>query len=511
MRTMYSKTFNLGNNIFQKEIFSYPIHYKNSNGDWSDIDLTISPFRRWEFTSSSLKNYLRTYFYDNTSDNKHLVSIEIINEHKEEKWVNLKLVNAMPTGVYYESRRYVFNECFSNIDVEYIIQEDNIKENIIIKQPTELRKFSFTLKMGGVKVAKDENNNIIFLDKNTNEIIYFLEKPFIIDSLGKKSESVQYELSNNGEFDVISIVINDEEFMREAMYPIIIDPSIFVQNDNSRIKTYFFDSGFNDVSRQNFRIQQRDNGICAIQFGELEDMKNLNFEINKKAIVTFNFVGSNTSYYAGLGVYVATNDWFNSLVTPIKGALIGEVDGLISSHYGNFYSFDITQYIDNNFYGLILYNKYNSGFADIASPYNSNTTIRPKLTVQYLVKPTLVFHDGTNTEGSYYADHQGEVFKYLDFGILTAGQTSMPQKVYLRNLSGFDIKNLRCYVDNQNMSEGVVAELSLTDNPFIPESSLMFNGTILDESDVSFYVRIKTIEDSTAGGTFDILANADPA
>lgn len=180
---------------------------------------------------------------------------------------------------------------------------------------------------------------------------------------------------------------------------------------------------------------------------------------------------------------------------------------------GTWLTIDISRQIQEkgvNFNGLFFAPAGRYQGTGFHSPFASDVTKRPKLTVEYLQKPVIGFHDGTGNSGMYYSDGFNNIFKLLDFGTLTAGQTSMPQRVFVKNLAGFDVTNLRVYVEPFKFPNKITLELSFYNSPFIPETELAFNGVFADEDESPFYVRIVTQEDTVAGGDFDILVKADP-
>ncbi|MGM1044910.1 MAG: SPRY domain-containing protein [Bacillota bacterium] len=113
--------------------------------------------------------------------------------------------------------------------------------------------------------------------------------------------------------------------------------------------------------------------------------------------------------------------------------------------------------------------------------------------------------------GQYYSDSFGRVLKYLDFDVIIAGQTTIDQKVIVKNQLGQVVQNLILEVVKEQLPEGVTLELSHTSSPFIAEDYLLFNKLIQPDDTMEFYVRIAT--DITAppvpNGQFEIRAKVD--
>ncbi|WP_068619999.1 DUF4082 domain-containing protein [Paenibacillus tuaregi] len=114
-------------------------------------------------------------------------------------------------------------------------------------------------------------------------------------------------------------------------------------------------------------------------------------------------------------------------------------------------------------------------------------------------------------KGEYLSDTFGGLLKYLNFDIIIAGQTTLEQKVVIKNQLGYPIKNLTLEVMNDKLPEGVNVELSRKANPFIGSPKLGFNQVINPDETIEVYVRVATTIDAKPwpGGQFEIRAKAD--
>ncbi|WP_063563074.1 hypothetical protein [Paenibacillus sp. O199] len=112
--------------------------------------------------------------------------------------------------------------------------------------------------------------------------------------------------------------------------------------------------------------------------------------------------------------------------------------------------------------------------------------------------------------GEYLSDTFGGILKQLDFGIIIAGQTTLTQKVRIKNQLGYAIDNVYLEMDKKYERDGVQVELSRQANPFLPIDYLTYGLTQPDET-IDFYVRIAT--DMRAkpnpNGLFELVVNAD--
>lgn len=122
----------------------------------------------------------------------------------------------------------------------------------------------------------------------------------------------------------------------------------------------------------------------------------------------------------------------------------------------------------------------------------------------------LVFKD---VYGKYYSNEIGEILKYLDFGIIVAGQTTVEHEVILKNQYGYDVKNIHLFANTSNFPTGMKIEFSESLAPFTPYPELKLNRTLQNNEEMSFFIRLQTELGVTpdANGSFDIIVRADKA
>lgn len=115
--------------------------------------------------------------------------------------------------------------------------------------------------------------------------------------------------------------------------------------------------------------------------------------------------------------------------------------------------------------------------------------------------------------GEYFSNEIGEVLKYLDFGVIIAGQTTVEHEVFLKNQYGYDVKNVHLLANTTNFPSDMTVEFSQSNSPFTPHSDLKLSGVLANNAETSFFIRLKTKLGSTpdANGLFDIIVRADKA
>ena len=77
----------------------------------------------------------------------------------------------------------VFNEISSNIDLEYVLLDDRVKENIIVKEKRDFYNLSYHIQLKNL-IPKYESSqkSITFYSKDTLEEMFYIPPPFMVDA-----------------------------------------------------------------------------------------------------------------------------------------------------------------------------------------------------------------------------------------------------------------------------------------------------------------------------------------
>lgn len=112
-------------------------------------------------------------------------------------------------------------------DIEYILQGDNLKENIVVNAPRESYEYIFELELCNLTASLTDTGDIALNDGE--ETIYILPAPFMYDADGRYSEAVEYTLTpSNGNGKYTLTVTADESWLNaeKRTFPVTIDPTI---------------------------------------------------------------------------------------------------------------------------------------------------------------------------------------------------------------------------------------------------------------------------------------------
>lgn len=231
-RTHNSKTYLNEDGTYTTKIHSGDVHY--FDGEYKEIDLNIKRETNWEFEYALRDNRFRAYFNDSTDiENDTLAGFELINSNGVARWVNFKLLGASPDSSGYYGNTYTYHNVMQNVDLEYTVSPQKLKENIIAHDPSALQVFTFTIKMdAGLRFETQADGSVFFMDNDTGEKLWEIAAPFAIDAEGNRTEDVAYLFGKQTyagiEYDSVTVEIKDCVFLENAVYPIEIDPTVTV-------------------------------------------------------------------------------------------------------------------------------------------------------------------------------------------------------------------------------------------------------------------------------------------
>lgn len=141
----------------------------------------------------------------------------------------------------------LYENVFKNIDIQYTLIGNKLKENIIIKEKDYSNKeFEFVLSTGSL-LAENTEEGIIIYDTVIDNIVFVISPFLMWDNNLEYSDKIEVKLEKIEEGYKLT-VIPDREWLgsKNRKYPITIDPSISTSLDRSAIKDVYIYEGDND-------------------------------------------------------------------------------------------------------------------------------------------------------------------------------------------------------------------------------------------------------------------------
>lgn len=249
------KHFRLEDGSYVAAQYNQPIHVKDANGNWQDIDNTIADNGSDYSTTNARVKFAKKTTGNNVlftlHDGKYKITIALEGANKK---VNGQVTN---TNTEFDetatelqkmmtldklSSRILYPDILNGVDLEYVIDSLNIKENIIVKEKQDNYNYTFTLKLNNLEPELQDDGSIIVFDPDTNAVIYTIPAPVVFDSnyVYADADKAEYTLIDNGNGKYSLTVAVDSSWMNavDRVFPVVIDPAIHT-NTSANINDYY--------------------------------------------------------------------------------------------------------------------------------------------------------------------------------------------------------------------------------------------------------------------------------
>ena len=249
------KHFEMPDGTFKAIVYSEPVHRKDADGKWQDIDNTLSSEKENGNTNYSSFDG-RIKFSKNIknangkilelSENGYKISFSLIDENIKSTSADVKNHKGKKTPTIFDSERekldklqsvdnltkISYNNIKKGIDIEYEIYANNIKESIIVNSRQSDYVYKFELKLNKLLAVLNDDGSISLIDEESGEEKYTMPAPFMFDDDGELSTDVYYTLTQNGKYKYELTVTADEEWINdsERNFPVTIDPTLDATN-----------------------------------------------------------------------------------------------------------------------------------------------------------------------------------------------------------------------------------------------------------------------------------------
>ena len=427
LRTANTKHFQLADGTFEAIAFLDDIHRCDSSGKWQNIDNSLTASDGRYSTSDGYISFAEDYSADcilRLVSRSHTISISpfssavsssaiVTHQQNDESFNNIgDEIDAEKIAEKANKKTEVrYDNVLEGIDIEYLISNNDVKENIIINSFNGISSFECNIKLEGL-IPSLEENSVLLTDQVTGETVYIIPAPFMYDSAGNVSYDVFYELIENDSCFNLRIRA-DEQWLcdRERSYPVTLDPTIIAQTISKDSYVSFNNPNTNYGSWQYIRVQNDNNDQC---FGLLQiSMPTLpsNATITSAYLDVSYFSVYTTLKSMNVDIYGIKSAWSEGGVTWNSASSSSFMDsspcdtGTLSC---STYAYYKNQYINtsnivkqwcagrSNKGIAIKYSSGNCKSLPIESKENNDSTMRPRYRIYY------VLDDDVIQEGSYY-------------------------------------------------------------------------------------------------------------
>ena len=231
-----TKYFAMSDGTTKACLYPQNIHYLD-DGEYKEIDNTLVKDtkdgktyyknKKNSFSVTIPENYTDDYIQ--FSDGNGYVKFKLkgaTNKKIEKTEKKLTKNNKDKTLVENISDKAIFKSIKGNIDVEYDVSGNTLKETIVLYKKTK-NAFIFDVRTSADKAILNNDNSVSFFDKEGVEL-YKIESPYMTDSAGEYSNDIKTTLIGIDDNYTITYKPNYEWLSaKERVYPIKIDPTLF--------------------------------------------------------------------------------------------------------------------------------------------------------------------------------------------------------------------------------------------------------------------------------------------
>ena len=247
LRTKNSKTFRMSDGTKQAVFYPKSMHvFNNETNEWLESDTTLKAQEDGLHYCNSRGDFTARF---SCEENDELFLVEkgdcriTISAKKNKKAAKKGMKPIVHKSVATLENPDILTYEGENADFEYSVAENGVKENIIVKEKTDIYRYPFILKCENVSMEFNETNmSMTFANKETGEDVFFIPSPFMKDANGNTCSNVAYEVKKLSEEIVQLSVIADSDWINadNRALPITIDPQINIANSNMSTFSYCF-------------------------------------------------------------------------------------------------------------------------------------------------------------------------------------------------------------------------------------------------------------------------------
>ena len=141
-------------------------------------------------------------------------------------FLEVQVVNINNSNSYNESDgKYLYQDVFTNTDLEYQETENGLKESIILKSTGHPTDFKYKLNLDQFDFVQTSPNTIALYKKGKSNKdlfkLYTLSAPLMYGNDGQESTKLVFTIQDN-----ILTLTPDAEWLATASYPVVVDPTI---------------------------------------------------------------------------------------------------------------------------------------------------------------------------------------------------------------------------------------------------------------------------------------------
>ena len=237
------KHFRLSDGSIVAAQYATPIHEQDENGEWQNIDNTLGESGN-EYATSNAKIKFAKKITGNQNlftlhDGKYKITMSLdgaikktpgtVTNTQTEFGEDATQLQKMMT-LDKLSAKIMYADILDGVDLEYVLESVNIKENIIVKEKKDSYTYTFTLDLNNLTAALQEDGSIHITDPDSGEAKYRMPAPVVYDAAGVTAPSSlsAYTMTKTGNHTYALSVTVDANWMNaeDRVFPVTLDPTI---------------------------------------------------------------------------------------------------------------------------------------------------------------------------------------------------------------------------------------------------------------------------------------------
>ena len=318
------KHFKLEDGSYVAAQYNYPVHYADEDGKWQDIDNTLASATGGVFATPNARIKLAKKITGNETlfalkDGNTKLSFGLIGAAKgtvgtvtngEDSSSDTELQKMM--NLEKLSSSVIYENILPGVDLEYVIDSLNIKENLIVKEKGDSYSYSFSMKLNGMYAELDEDGNVLIYNDDSGEIEYTIPAPVVFDSANAHAPkyAASYTLDASGKKYTLTVTV-DASWMNseDRVYPVTVDPTV------SRENAYAYDTYITNVDGAKDSSYGDSTVLAVVTNSQAYWGVTSLPSLPKEAYISKATVSAYASFAGGvnIGVYEVTSAWYESL------------------------------------------------------------------------------------------------------------------------------------------------------------------------------------------------------
>ena len=300
-RTETSKQFLMSDGTIMVQKYGVPIHYDDGDG-YKEIDNTLvlktgnSAGEYYENTANSFKvmlsrnlntensisveneGYTLSFTLNNRKDEQaQTAAADLIKSSAQSSEFSKAAKIDNTDAIDYSNRKLKipiqpnvgdsilkYQNVFNEVDFEYTVNSLGVKEDIIINEPIEDYRFSYTINAPDMYLELSESGEIVAYAEDGNAV-FAIPAPNMTDADGVYSEDVYYTLANNHDDTYTLGIIPDVNWMESAerSYPIRIDPAVYsIEKETANGLTLYYSGGSREYNGSRIKFGKVNSLTC---------------------------------------------------------------------------------------------------------------------------------------------------------------------------------------------------------------------------------------------------------